>query len=54
MKAIQQMLLGISVMLLGGFIMMDQSNNWSGFELYILLIGFGITLFGFIGRKEEK
>ncbi|MBD7985546.1 hypothetical protein H9649_13200 [Sporosarcina sp. Sa2YVA2] len=54
MKAIQQMLMGISVMLLGGFILMDQSNNWSSFELYILLIGFGITLFGFIGRKEEK
>lgn len=48
------MLLGISVMLLGGFIMLDQSNSWSGLELYILLIGFGITLAGFIGRKKEE
>lgn len=53
LRAIQRMLLGISVMLLGGFFMVDPVNDLGGLELYILLIGFGITLSGFMSRSEK-
>jgi hypothetical protein len=44
------MLLGISIMLLGGFFMIEGNT---GFELFLLLGGFGVTLAGFINRNDK-
>lgn len=53
MKSIKLMLLGISVMLLGGIIMIDPSSNLDGIEFLIVLTGFIISLVGFSWKHNN-
>lgn len=46
------MLLGIAVMLLGGIFAIDANSSFAGFEYIIVLLGFGITVVGFIKRNQ--
>lgn len=46
-KGIKAMILGVQVMILGGFIMIDPSSNLGGFEFLLLIIGLSIGIFGF-------
>jgi len=50
LKSIQTMLFGISIMLLGGFIM--ESGN-TGYEFFVILGGFVVTLAGFVNRNDK-
>ena len=43
---VNHMILGTMIMLLGGFIMVDQSSNLGGTEFFILLIGLIIGIVG--------
>lgn len=47
------MLLGISIMLIGGFILLDSSNRWEGFEFFIIFGGLIVAFIGFI-KSEDK
>ncbi len=44
--SIKIMLLGIAVMLLGGFIYLELNTSY---ELIIVLTGFAVTVYGFMG-----
>ncbi len=46
LKPIKTMILGIMIMLFGGFIMVDQSSNLGGIEFLIVLIGLIIGIVG--------
>ena len=46
LKPIKTMILGTMIMLLGGFIMLDQSSDLGGFEFLIVLIGLVIGIVG--------
>ena len=46
LKPIKTMILGTMIMLLGGFIMVDQSSNLGGAEFFIVLIGLIIGIVG--------
>ncbi len=43
-KGLKLMLLGLAIMLLGGFAMIEID---SGYELLLVLLGFSVTLYGF-------
>ena len=53
MRSIQWMLLGISIMLLAGFLMVDTSSNMNDSLSFFLVLGFGVTLFGFLSSKDK-
>lgn len=44
--SIKKMLLGIMIMLIGGFIMLNESINLLGIEFFIILGGFLIGIVG--------
>jgi len=46
LKPIKTMILGTMIMLLGGFIMLDQSSDLGGLEFLIVLIGLVIGIVG--------
>lgn len=46
LKPIKTMILGVQIMLLGGFIMLDPSSNLRGIEFLIVLVGLLIGVFG--------
>jgi len=49
-KSIKTMLLGIMIMLFGGFIVLDPASNLRGIEFFIILIGLIIGIFGVIQK----
>ncbi len=49
-KSIKIMLLGIMVMLFGGFIVLDPASNLGGIEHLIIFIGLTIGIFGMIQK----
>lgn len=53
-KSIKIMLLGIMVMLFGGFIVLDPASNLGGIELLIIFIGLTIGIFGMIERDLQS
>ncbi|MCM3711767.1 hypothetical protein [Sporosarcina luteola] len=53
MRSIQWMLLGISIILIGGFLMLDPSSNMNGFYFFVFLGGFVVTLAGFVNSKDK-
>jgi hypothetical protein len=52
MRSIKWMLLGICIMLFGGFILADPSSNLGGIEFIIMLIGLFISVAGFMIKAE--
>ena len=46
------MLFGLSIMLLGGIFAIDANSSFAGFEYIIVLLGFGMTVVGFIKRNQ--
>jgi len=46
LKPIKTMILGVQIMLLGGFIMLDPSSDLGGIEFLIVLVGLLIGVFG--------
>ena len=53
MRSIQWMLLGISIMLLAGFFMVDPSSKLNDSLSFFLVLGFGVTVFGFMSSKDK-
>lgn len=53
MRTIQWMLLGISIMLIGGFILLDPSSGLEGFEFFMIFGGFIVTLISFLVNKDK-
>ncbi|WP_157895730.1 hypothetical protein [Thermococcus celer] len=51
-ESIKMMLLGIMIMLFGGFIMLEPSGRWEGVGVFTLLIGLAIGILEVI--KKEK
>ncbi len=49
-KSIKTMLLGIMVMLFGGFIVLDPASNLGGIEFFIILTGLIIGIFGMVQK----
>ncbi|WP_157052684.1 hypothetical protein [Priestia koreensis] len=54
MRAIRWMLLGISMILMGGFILADSATSLAGIELLVMIIGFCLVLYGFTIKEENK
>jgi len=50
-KSIKTMVLGIIVILFGGFIMLDSSSDLKGIEFFILIIGLIIGIVGFFQKN---
>lgn len=50
-KSIKIMILGVQIMLLGGFIIDDPSTNLKGIEFLIILIGLLIGIIGFLEKN---
>ncbi len=48
--SIKIMLLGIAVMLLGGFLYLEMNTSY---EIIVVLAGFAITVYGFMGEKTD-
>lgn len=46
LQPIKTMILGTMIMLLGGIIILDQSSNLGGIELFIVLVGLIIGIIG--------
>lgn len=46
-SGVKLMLLGISIILVGGIIAVDDNSNLGGFEYYIVLLGLIFTVGGF-------
>ena len=46
-SGVKLMLLGISIILVGGIIAVDPNSNLGGFEYLIILIGFFLSVGGF-------
>ena len=49
--SIKLMLLGITIILVSGILFFNQSVNFRGIEIFILLIGFIIVFVGFFHKK---
>ncbi|NOR46428.1 MAG: hypothetical protein GQ533_00030 [Methanosarcinaceae archaeon] len=47
-KGIKTMILGIQIMLFGGFIILDPSSNLGGIEFFIIIVGLLTGVFGFL------
>ncbi|KAF5420158.1 MAG: hypothetical protein C5S44_08975 [Candidatus Methanocomedens sp.] len=47
-KGIKTMILGIQIMLVGGFIILDPSSNLGGIEFFIIIVGLLTGVFGFL------
>jgi uncharacterized membrane protein HdeD (DUF308 family) len=49
-KSIKTMLLGIMIILFGGFILLDPASSLGGIEFFIIVIGLIIGFFGMIQK----
>jgi hypothetical protein len=47
-KPIRFMLLGLMILLIGGFALVDPTTDLLGIEFVFLLVGIGLGIFGFI------
>lgn len=46
-KPIRTMLLGLMILLAGGFILVDPNSDMLGFEFLLILVGLGLGVYGF-------
>ncbi len=52
-KGFKTMILGLAIMLFGGFIMLDPSSSIGGLEFGMVLFGLLIVIYGFMHYKDE-
>ena len=46
-KPIRTMLLGLMILLTGGFTLVDPNTDMLGFEFLLILVGLGLGIYGF-------
>lgn len=46
-KPIRYMILGLMILLVGGFALVDPNTDILGFEFLLILVGLGLGIYGF-------
>lgn len=53
MRSVKLMLLGIALILLSIYILLEPSFRTAGYELYLVIIGFVLTVIGFFIKEKS-